>query len=219
MTESNIAADPLLAQLNGEDPMPPRVDPAPDAAPSREVELTVAAPAVPSAVEKADKVFSTRAGGKGYAVVVKGEYFADNPSGRGKILKPYELEFYLPHLEAALSVIKNKLLEPKLRKTCSDFVAVRTHKIVGSRPLSPETPETNNIQYMDRAQLEVHIKFIRAPIDPSAYADAADLRETLIDFIQTPDGFEKREAERRATRAGDAELAKLNPGIEIKSQP
>lgn len=217
MAEIAHAPDDLLAQLNGE--LPPLLDPAPDAAPSRASELEVKAPAPLSPAAKADAAHATKAGGKGWKVVVKGEYFAENPAGRGKIAKPYSAEFMLPHLYdgAALSVIKNKLLEPKLRKMHSDFIAVRTNKIASATPLSPETPLSNNIQFMNREQLVAHVGHIRAPIVCSAYRDDADLRDALIDFIQTPDGFEKREAERLKAKSIDAELAALNTDIEVES--
>lgn len=209
--------DDLLAQLNGD--LPPLVDPAPESAPSRASELTVAAPAPLSPVEKADAAHATKAGGKGWKVVVKGEYFAENPSGRGKIAKPYTASFNLPHLYdgAALSIIKNKLLEPALRKLHKDFIAVRTNKIDSATPLSPDTPLSNNIQFMNRAQLVAHVAHIRAPINCAIYKDDADLRDALIDFVQTPDGFEKREAERQSKRKLDAELSELNPDLEVES--
>lgn len=211
--------DDLLAQLNGD--MPPLApgEVALVPAPSRAAELTVATPQAPSPVQAADSAHATKVGGKGWKVVVKGEYYAENVGGqRGKIAKPYEAAFNLPHLYdgAALSIIKNKLLDSALRKLYPDFIAVRTNKIASATPLSGETPLSTNIQFMNRGQLVAHVAHIRAPINCASYKDDADLRDALIDFIQTPDGFEKREAKRQSDRNIDAELANLNPDIEVE---
>jgi hypothetical protein len=209
--------DDLLAQLNGDLPPLAPGETAPIPAPSRESELTVAGPSPLSPAQRADASHSTKAGGKGWKVVVSGEYFAESPTGRGKIAKPYEHSFNLPNLDAALSVIKNKLLDSALRKKHSDFIAVRTNKISEAVPLSPETPLSNNLAYMNRAQLEAHIAHVRAPIVSATYAVLADLRDAIIDYTQTPDGFEKREKERQSKRHVDAELAELNPEIEVEA--
>lgn len=219
MTQAHAEVeDDLLAQLNGGG-MPPFVDSAPAPAPSRAEELRVKTPQASSPVEKADAAHATKAGGKGWRIVVKGEYLTQDPAGRGKIKKPYEVSFNLPHLYdgAALSVIKNKLLDPALRKKYPDFVVVRTNKIATATPLSVETPLSNDIQFMNRAQLVAHVGHIRAPINCADYKDDADLRDALIDYVQTPDGFEKREAERLKARSIDAELAALNTDLEVES--
>ena len=216
-TQVKSAEDALLDQLNGE--MPPLVDAAPAPAEDRTTSLTVGRAVAPTPVQAAEAAHSTKAGGKGWKVSVIGEYFAASPTGKGKISKTYAVDFVLPHLYdgAALSVIKNKMLDDKLRKKHSDFMVVRTYRIDAAVPMSPETPLSNNIQFMNRDQLRAHIAHIRAPIDPATYAEDADLRDALIDYVQTPDGFAKREAERIKKRAVDAELAALNPDIEVES--
>jgi len=165
----------------------------------------------------ADAVHATKAGGKGWRVVVKGEYLALAAGGRGKVKRDYEAEFVLPNLDAALSIIKNKLLDSALRKKYPDFVAARTNKIVDARPLSPETPASRNLQYMNRAQLEAHVQEIRAPISIQDYPDVTDLRDAVIDYTQTPKGFAEREALRQKDRAEDRELRALNPEIELNT--
>ena len=211
------SADALLDQLNGDLPplAPGEAAPVPPA--SRDSELTVGAAPAPSPVQAADAAHSTRAGGKGWLVKVKGEFLAPAPDGRRKVKKPYEAEFGLPNLDAALSNIRKNLLEPKLRKMFPDFAAVYTAKIVGTRPLSPETPLSNNLAYMNREQLEAHVKSIRAPIDLAAYPDVTDLRDAVIDYTQTPSGFEAREKARQSDRAAKSELAALNPDIDVNS--
>jgi hypothetical protein len=215
----DLSQDKLLAELNGGSPMPPMIDEAPTAAPSRENELTVPAPSKPSPVAAADAVHATRAGGKGYRVRVKGEYYALGAEGRGKVKRPYTAEFNLASLDKALSIIKNKLLTLALKKAHPDFAADRTCFIVDATPLSPATPKSNNLAYMDRGQLEEYVRASapRIPIDPSPenYPDVTHLREAIIDYIQTPDGFAEREKERQEKRAEDRELAALNPGLEV----
>ena len=210
-------SDALLDELNGA--MPPMApgDAEPVPAPSREAELTVPSPPPPTAVRAADALHATSSGGKGWVVKVVGEYLAMAADGQKKVKRDYEAEFRLPHLDAALSVIKNKLLEPTLRKKYADFVGVRTHKIASATPMSPETPASNNLQYMSREQLSSHILAIRAPIDASAYPEVTDLRDAVIDFTQTPKGFPEREAKRQKDRAEDRELRALNPDVPVGS--
>lgn len=205
--------DELLKELNGELPPLAPGESVPDPVDSRDVLLTVHKKSVPSAVQKANAVHATKVGGKGYKVLVRGEYYANDPDRRGKIKKEYEAEFALPNLDKALSTIKGKLLDKFLKTRHPDFVASRTAFIVDARPLSPETPASNNIQYMPREQLEAHIAEIRAPINAQEYPDVTHLREAIIDYTLTPKGFAKREAVRQKDRAEDRELQALNPGV------
>lgn len=206
---TNPDAD-LLAELNGALPPLAPGETAPVQGASREEELTVGAPATPSASQAADAVHATRSGGRGYRVVVVGEYRAESANGKGKMSKPYSIEVLLPNLDRALSVIKNKLLKPALTKKYPDFAGVRTNRIESATPLSPETPASRNLAYMDRAGLVAHILEVRAPINAAEYPDVTNLRDAIIDFTQTPKGFAEREAVRQKDRLEDAELAALN---------
>lgn len=210
---TNKPADDLLAQLNGnaKDEMPPMVDAAPPAALSRDEELSGVLPAAASPVAAADAVYATKAGGAGYRVAVKGEYRAHIPGDKAKTVKPYEAVFNLPELRGALSVIKNKLLDNFLKKKHSDFASVRTQEIVSATPLDPRTPAPDSLLYMDFDALKAYTLQAKAPIDPSQYHDVAHLRAALIDWKQTPKGFEKREAQRQVERKEDAALAAMNP--------
>ena len=224
------SADDLMAELNGApapktaktakpdpDAMPPMIDKGFVGAPKREDELTVPEPARRSAVQRADAVHATSAGGQGYRVRVKGEYLAAAPGGKGKIKMPYELEVNVAKLEGCLSVIKNKLIKPALRAKFPDFAAERTCAIVETTPLNAQTPKSRNLAYMDRADLEDYIASAEPaiPIDPREYHDVTHLRDAIIDYTQTPSGFAEREAERQAKRAEDREVADLNPGLAI----
>lgn len=211
---TNDPADDLLAQLNSAPPkteMPPMVDAAPPPGLSREEELSATLPAAASPVAAADAVHSTRSGGAGYRVVVKGEYRAHIPGDKAKMAKPYEAAFNLPELKGALSVIKNKLLDNYLKKKYPDFASVRTQEIVDATPLDPRTPAPDSLLYMNFDALKTYARQARAPLNPSQYHDVAHLRAALIDWKQTPKGFEKREAQRQAERKEDAALAAMNP--------
>lgn len=207
----------LMKELNGD--MPPMIDPPPAPAPNRDTELTIGPKREPSKVAQADAIHSTRNGGKGYRVTVVGEYLAQDPAGRGKIKKPYEVAFNLVQLEGALSVIKNRMLDAALKKKHPDFVTVRTNKIKDATPLSPDTPESQNIAFMNRGQLTKYVLSAQppVPVDPAAYPDVTHLRDAIIDYIQTPDGFKTREAARQVQRQLDRELAELNPDLELES--
>lgn len=234
--------DSILAELNGQsadDGMPPYApgETAPAKAPNRERELTVAGAPPMSRVAKADSQHSTAAGGAGYRVRVHGDYYAMNPDGKGKVKKSFaDLEFNVPNLNGCLSVIKNKLIKPTLRKMDPAFASDRTCFISSVTPLGA-APKSRNIAYMDRGQLEAHVQESEPsiPIDLSVYpqddAGTAALRESIIDYVQNPDPvrpdekgrntvkpgdpgtFLYRERERRRVLAEDQELAALNPDI------
>jgi hypothetical protein len=231
--------DDALAMLNGDAPgMPPRVDPAPRAAPQRDSELTVSTTAPMTPLQKADAKHSLAAGGIGYRIDIKGEYYANNPEGRGKIKRPYELSFNVGKAEGAPSIIKNKLLPVALKKKYPDAVRHRTFHVIRVVPRDPaKTPKSNNLAYMDREQLEQYVSFASVPVDLSTYEKTdegtTNLREAVIDFVQNPDPvrldekgkntvspgdpgtFIFRERERQAKREGDRELRELNPDLDL----
>lgn len=209
----------IIDELNGDvrDPLPPVApgdSPLEHDAP-RESQLTVRPVAAPAGVKGLDAVHSKKAGGLGYRVGVKGDYVAESPTGRGKITKPFEIEVNLPALDGALSVIKNHLLDKALKKKYPDALKARgAGRIVYAYPLSDALPETRNLQYMDRNALAVYVAQVRAPIDVAAYPDVVDLRDAIIDWTQTPNGFEAREAAKMSKQAISRDVAALNPDLE-----
>ena len=219
MTEDK---DDLLALINGDPAMPPLIDPAPDPAPTQEAELRVAAPPPMPPVVAADAKHALAAGGTGYRIKVRGFYFANNPEGKGKIKKPYELEINVAQLGGAKSTIKNKLLLPALKLKYPDAVRHRTFHIVGAQPLTPDTPAPDSLSYMGRGQLEAYVKAKKVPVDLSTYAptDAGTtlLRAAVIDHRQNPQDFAAREALRMQERQADADLARLNPELHIGTE-
>ena len=232
----------VLALLNGGAPegMPPYAPGSIPGAPPipRDTELTVrTAPAALSPLKAADAQHSLAVGGVGYRVDVRGEYFANNPDGKGKIKRPYELSFNVAKAEGAPSVIKNKLLLAALKKKHPDAVRHRTFYVIKMAPRSASTPKSNNLAYMDRGQLEQYVSFAGVPVAIGSYAKTDEgtthLREAVIDFVQNPDPvrlddkgrntviagdpgtFLAREKERQEKREGDAELRALNPDLDL----
>lgn len=218
MAPEPMHQDPLLSELNS-DPATKieAVDAPHKTTPPNPLEIQTPAPLSP--VAAANKKHSTAHGGKGYHVTVKGNYRAPEPgSGSGKILKPYEISFTLPTLDCAMSVAKNKMLPVLLPKKYPDYLSLQTHEIVEATPLSPTLPETKNLQFMNRGQLEAHAReYANGVIDPSNYPDIALLREAIIDHHQNPLGFKERQELKLKDIAQDAELAALNP--EMADEP
>lgn len=226
MTSNVGQEDPLLAELKGDISIAgTQVDPPPV---TDRTDLLEVAPDKPLPLAKAlDARHSTAAGGKGYAITVTGDYFADagsdNP-GR-KLKKPYTVVVNIPSLgvgNEALSLIRKRLLDAAIRrdKNYADSRGHRTARISDVRPLSPASPESTNIRFMSREALEGHAKFTRIPLDLGAYAALSTdiLREAIADYTINPKGFEARETARQAQRQQDAELAAINPGLVVEDQ-
>lgn len=182
--------------------------------------LDVTPPPPGPAIKRADAVHATRAGGKGYRVVVSGEYFVRASEGKGRITKRYSLAFNVPSLEAILSKLLKKpadgsdgVLTRALKKHYPGAIGPRTHEIVEAKPLSPDTAPTNSLQFMDRARLERYIAENGVPINPADYSEVTTLRDAVIDQKLNPKGFEEREARRQAERAEQRELLDMNPDL------
>jgi hypothetical protein len=170
-------------------------------------------PVAPSAhpVKVLDAIHATKAGGKGFAVTVRGDYYAASAENQGKKVKrPYEVTINLPSLDSALSVIKNKILDKTILRKHKDSLGARTHEIVSAVPLSHETQESNNLQFMNRDRLERYVLDHSVPLDASQYEDVVVLRNAVVDFTLNPKGFEEREAVKQADRKLEAELNALN---------
>lgn len=205
--------DDLLKELAGNNVKVEYIDPLDRSEATRDL-LEVAPLKPESAITRMDKKFSTQAGGKGYRVSIRGEYYAISKEHNGKkIKKPYEVAVNVASLHAALSTIKSKLLDAAVKRKHVDFAGVRTHHIVEAVPLSAETPESTNLQFMSREKLEAHVKDHRVPINPVEYPDTMVLRSAIVDYTLNPKGFEAREVLRQKDRQETAELAALNPEL------
>ena len=204
--------DPLLKELAGDivgvqliDPMvlAPKEDP-----------LEVKEPVKGPEVGRLNATHSTKAGGKGFALTVRGEYFAPAADGQGKKTKKnYEVVVNLPSLDAAMSVLKNKILDRVIKKQHPDAIHHRTLEIVQAVPLSPATTESSNLQYMNMDRLVRYVQDHGVPIDVKDYEDVVILRNTVIDFTLNPGGFEDREKLRQDDRKMTAEIEALNDAV------
>lgn len=208
-----MAIDPLVAQLNGKKGITDDNVSVPAESLRDPLDVTPVTSSAPS-IQKSDAVHSTKvAGGKGYRVVVVGDFYRLAKEGKGKVADRYELAFNLPALEGALSKIVGKLLLPALQKRYPGAIGYRTHEVKSAEPLTPDTPPTNSLQFMDRERLERYIVDNGVPIAPADYDDVLVLREAVIDHKLNPKDFEKREARKQAERAETRELMALNPEL------
>ena len=144
-----------------------------------------------------DKIHSIAEGGKGYQVVVAGDYKRATPNGPE--LKDYELTFNLPSLtnsknEAALGIIvhasdpDNSLLFRALRKKDPAFKHIHTHFIKSITPLHG-APEPTAIQYMSFESLRELVIKNNFPghdlsgLDAESYWDPEHLRADIIYLV------------------------------------
>ena len=184
----------LLAELNGAlsrtgEPTPvEKLEQAPSLAVQLETAPAPASTAPRPQAKNLDKTFSKAAGGNGYRVWVKGDYYAKSTETKGNIIKKYRLPFNLPQLvnakgEAPLGVIVGKLLKPALAKLDALAVTFRTHEIDGVEPLNG-APEPTSIQYMNFEALKAYVKrdLPDFPVDVEDYFDVSHLREDVIDY-------------------------------------
>ncbi len=152
---------------------------------------------------------------EGYKVTVEGQYlvFASGDSKR-KELRRYLIEVNVKKMEGALSVIKNKLLEPALRKKYSDYVSFRSHSITEIVPLSKANANiTPTLDTMGSEAMKQYIEDKDLPIRVDLYSDLPSLKKAIQDceadedsFLVTQDLLEDRVAE-------DNDLAELNPDV------
>ena len=158
---------------------------------------------------------------KGYKVTVAGDYYAPLPGGDGrkKTKKPYEISFNLASVEKALSIIVGRLLDKGLRKKYADYDTHRTCEVTKVETLSDDTPEPTNLKFMAEDRLLRYIEDHRVPVNPKNYVnDVAAMRRSVIDYVQNPNGFEAREKRRLEDLKMDADLAKMNPGLDTGSE-
>lgn len=164
----------------------------------------------------------TRAAQKGYRVKVVGTYFARSPVMHEKnVVKNYEFEANIPTLTAALSIVKNKLLNPMLSKKYPDFVAYKSYHIINITPLDEKSRlqmKKVEVQYMDRPTLIDYIDEHALPVESKLYPDLFDLRVAVQEAKDDPDGYLKKLDYRRADLEMNLEISDLNPGLHEESQ-
>ena len=154
---------------------------------------------------------------KGFKVKVVGEYYARSQAvGKEKIIKNYEFEANIPSLTAVLSVVKNKLLAPVLKKLHEDYVMYRTYHIIQITPLDEKSKIQMNkmeVAYMDRNSLVIYITDNALPVESRFYPDLFKLRVAVQEAKIDPASYLKKLELRRADLEMDLEIDKLNPGL------
>jgi hypothetical protein len=157
---------------------------------------------------------------KGFEVELTGEYVArSGVMGKERILKNYRIKCVVPSTDKVLSVIKNKILGPKLKKEYADYVLFRTYHILTIQPLSPEdnfSADLGNIRYMDRDSLVRLVKNSALGVPVQLYPSLFKLREAVLFASDDPKGYEKHLSIHREDLEMDVEVAKLNPELQEK---
>lgn len=153
-----------------------------------------------------------------FKVKVVGQYYARPASGgKEKILRNYEFEANIPTLTAALSTVKNKLLDPFLSKKYPDYEGYRTYHITQITPLDEKSrQEMNRVEpmYMDRQSLVNYIVEHNLPVDSRLYPDLFKLRVAVQDAKTDVKSYLKKLERRRADLEMDLQIAKLNPAMQ-----
>lgn len=161
---------------------------------------------------------------RGFTVTVVGEYIArSGVLGNEKVARPYEIEGNIPTLHAALSIVKNKLLDPLLSKKYSDYVTYRTYHITKISPIDPNDASLLAdipVSYMDRESLIQFCKKNNLPVETHLYPDLFKLREAVEFAYTDPKGYVKKLELRRNDLEMDREVAALNPEVyEMEHKP
>jgi hypothetical protein len=152
-----------------------------------------------------------------FKVKVQGEYVArSGNSSKEKIKKRYEIEGKIPTINAALSVVKNKLLGPALAKKYPDYVIFLTYHIVEITPLdaSAEQQMTKaEVSFMDRPTLIRYIKENALPVDAAYYPDLFKLREAVQYAKDDAEGYVKHFNAHKEDLAMDIAVQQANPDL------
>jgi len=155
---------------------------------------------------------------KGFEVEVTGEYVArSGVMGKERVLKNYKIKCIVPSTDKVLSVIKNKILGPKLKKEYSDYVLFRTHHILSIVPLSDEdrfSADLSNIRYMSRPDLIAVNRRDALRVPAQLYPSLFKLREAVLFAANDPKGYAKHLDIHREDLEMDVEVAKLNPDLQ-----
>lgn len=180
-------------------------------------------PAAPLAA-KADKSNSVAAGGRGYKVVISGEYYAKSVETKGNVVKHYELPFNLPSLtnakgESPLAILlrastpEHSLLMRALKKLDPLYLAVRTHFVKSVTALNG-APQPASLQYASMRALADYAREHELGIDPDQYWDVEHLREDVI-FLVT------NQVDNKDARTGEklSDAIKDGKGLGVKKSP
>lgn len=152
-----------------------------------------------------------------FQVKVVGQYIArSGVMEKEKIKKNYEIKGNIPTLTGALSIVKNKLLNPALTAAYPDYITFLTYHIVEIMPLTPEAQSQMSkaeINFMDRKSLVAFIKEHALPVQPDYYPELFKLREAVQYAKEDPKGYEAHFALREPDLRLDLEMAAANPHL------
>lgn len=158
---------------------------------------------------------------KGFEVELTGEYVArSGVMGKERVLKTYRIKCVVPSTDKVLSVIKNKILGPKLKKEYDDYILYRTYHILSITPLSEEDQleaDMSDIRYANRETLIRLIKKNGWRVPADLYPSLFKLREAVKFASEDPKGYAKHLELHREDLELDVEVAKLNPELQEKN--
>jgi len=159
---------------------------------------------------------------KGFKVTVQGLYIArSGVMDKERIVKDYELEANIPTMKCALSIVKNKILDPILKVKYKDYVSYYTYHITQYVPLDEESAKEVakvEITYMNREALLAYITEHALPVEAHLYPDLFKLREAVQFAKNDTKGYLKKLELRRPDLEMDQEIARLNPTVFSESQ-
>lgn len=173
-----------------------------------------------------------------FLVKVVGTYVARSSiMEKEKVKKNYEVEGNIPSINAALSVVKNKLLGPALTKKYPDYITFLTYHIIEITPLDDKARDQMNkaeIHFMDRPTLLRYIKDNNTgacvletrdacgavvdekdmpQVNPTYYPSLFKLREAVQYAKDDPKGYQRHFQIHEPDLRLDLEMAKCNPDL------
>jgi len=111
-------------------------------------------------------------------------------------------------------LVKEKILENRIRKEHPDFIVLLRHEITNIRTSGPEVMLPSNPYVLNKGQLE---KFIRAngwPIETSLFPTLKDLREAVMNYKEGPESYHIFEENRRRRNAAGNAFTKAQLELE-----
>jgi hypothetical protein len=148
----------------------------------------------------------------GFLITVIGQYyslFKDSDGHKQKKIRNYSIQVRLPKMDAALSVIKNYLLDKALRAKYPDYTKYRTYIIKNAVAMNGTT--VNDIRYMSLSQLKEHVERIGLDINTSIFSDVQELREAVRRINEDHDSYKAWELKLSDERSVTSLLHDLNP--------
>ncbi len=160
---------------------------------------------------------------KGFKITVEGKYIVAETIGRNKVSsrKDYKITVNVPEYNGSetLSLIKNRLLEPALRRFDPAAKSYLTHSITGVEPLGEAAVEgfakVLTVRTMSVPQLVNFVKGQKLPLYLPLYVNDIESFRTNIEACQRDQkAFLVKQQELREDWEIQQELKRMNPEIE-----